>query len=178
MSEEAASAEYVVIGLYTEPHAATQAIKKLRADGHDEVGYYSPFPDHHLEEAAYAGKKRSWVRAFTLVGGLSGCLGAFLFTCWMSIDYPLRVSAKPLISIPSFIIIAFECTILFGAIFTLLGMFHLSKIPNLKHTPAYRPQCSEDHFAVTVRVPKEDSDRLQGRMAELGAETVEAQYVR
>lgn len=177
MSEQS-SVDYVVIGLFTKPQLATEAIKALRADGHEEVDYYSPFPEHHMEAAAYSGKKRSWVRGFTLLGGLTGCLGAFLFTSWMSIDYPLRVSAKPLVSIPAFIIIAFECTILLGAIFTLIGMFHLSRIPNLTYTPAFRPECTEDHFAVTVRVPKEESDRLKQRMEELQAESVEVQYVR
>ncbi len=178
MSETTSSAEYAVIGLYTEPHAAAHAIEKLRAAGHEKVNYFSPFPDHHLEAAAYAGKKRSWVRIFTLVGGLTGCLGAFLFTTWMSIDYPLRVSAKPLVSIPAFIIIAFECTILLGAIFTLLGMGHLSRIPNLTHTPTYRPECSNDHFAVTVQVPKDETEGLQEEMERLGAKSIEVQYVR
>ena len=172
------AANHVVIGHFEDPRVAAHAIEKLRDEGHEDVNYFSPFPDHHLEDAAYKGKKRSNVRMFTLLGGLTGCLGAFLFTTWMSIDYPIRVSAKPLVSIPAFVIIAFECTILLGAIFSLLGMGILSRVPNLKHTPTYRKPFSEDNFGVTVRVAKEDTDRLSETLQSSGASTVEVQYVR
>lgn len=171
------STDNIVLGHYRDPHKAEKAIRALRAAGH-EVNYYSPFPEPHLEEAAFEGKPRSNVRMFTLAGGLTGCLGAFLFTTWMSIDYPLRVSAKPLVSIPSFIVIAFECTILLGAIFTLVGMCILSRIPNLSHFPDYRPEFSEGTFGVAVRVPEERAEELRQAIAELEAEKVEVQYVR
>lgn len=170
------SADHVVLGSYKYPHKAREAIESLREAGY-EVDYFSPFPDHNLEEAAFKGKPRSNVRMFTLVGGLTGCLGAFLFTTWMSIDYPLRVSAKPLVSIPSFIIIAFECTILLGAIFSLLGMFTLSRIPNLVHRPEYRPEFSSGTFGVSVRVEEEETKKLKEIIEELDAEKVEVQYV-
>ena len=171
------STDHIVLGHYRDPHHAEKAIRALRAAGH-EVNYFSPFPEPHLEEAAFAGKPRSNVRMFTLLGGSTGCLGAFLFTTWMSIDYPIRVSAKPLVSIPAFIIIAFECTILLGAIFTLLGMFTLSRIPNITHLPEYRPEFSNDTFGVAVRVTEEQADALQQKFVELAADKVEVQYAR
>ena len=130
-----------------------------------------------MEDAAFEGKPRSNVRMFTLAGGLTGCLGAFLFTTWMSIDYPIRVSAKPLVSIPSFIVIAFECTILLGAIFTLLGMLSLSRIPNIVHRPEYRPEFSSGTFGVAVRVSQDETGKLEDMIRELEADKVEVQYV-
>lgn len=171
--------DYIVIGQFLEAEKVKAAICALKVKGLDrEIEYYSPFPDHSLEEALYAGRARSPVRIFTLLGGISGCLLAFLFTSWMSIDYPLRVSAKPLISIPAFVVIAFECLILFAAIFTLLSMFHFSRIPNLFYFPAYRPQFSEGTFGLTVRLPKTEAEAMARELEALGAEVVEVQYVR
>lgn len=167
----------IVLGHFDDPHVATAAIRALRAKGH-EVEYFSPFPEPDMEEAAYEGKPRSNVRMFTLVGGLTGCLGAFLFTTWMSIDYPIRVSAKPLVSIPSFIVIAFECTILLGAIFTMMGMLGLSRIPNIFHRPEYRPEFSVGTFGVAVRVNDEDVASLHKMIEDLEAQKVEVQYAR
>lgn len=103
---------------------------------------------------------------------------AFLMTIWMSLDYPVRVSAKPLVSIPAFIVIGFECTILLGAIFTLLGMFHFSKIPWLFGMPGHRPNFTEGTFGVTARISKEQADAVSQLMKGCGAEKVEVQYAR
>lgn len=169
----------LVVGHFTYSHDAQNAIVKLRSSQPDDaVEYFAPFPDHHLEDAQYKGRKRSPVRRCTLVGGLTGCLGAFLFTCWMSIDYPLRVSAKPLVSIPAFVVIAFECTILLGAICTLLGMLFFSKIPNLRFVPGYAPGFSEGTFGVAVRSTADKTDSLKQELLASGAEHVEVQYVR
>jgi hypothetical protein len=173
------SSDFVVTGQFSSVNQTISAVKSLRADGHeDNMDVYSSFPDHHLEDAIYEGRKRSPVRLFVLLGGLTGCLGAFLFTSWMSIDYPLRVSAKPLVSFPAFIVIAFECTILLGALSNIGSMFHFSRIPSFFRPAGYRPVFSEGHFGISVRVPKEKSAELEKKLGSLGAEEVEAVYVR
>ncbi|MCB0322324.1 MAG: DUF3341 domain-containing protein [Bdellovibrionales bacterium] len=175
----AAKNEYVVTGEFGNVKDAIAAVRAMRAAGHeDRLEVFSPIPEHHLEEALYEGRKRSPVRRFVLLGGLTGCLGAFLFTSWMSVDYPLRVSAKPLISIPAFVVIAFECTILLGGISNLLSMFHFSRVPSLFRPVGYRPVFSEGHFGVSVRASKEQGEEIGSRLSELGAEGVEVKYVR
>lgn len=172
-------ANYLVIGEFADSHDAEKAIKALKKEGHDKnLTYYSPIPEHHMEDSLYEGRKRSPVRVFTLLGGITGCLGAFLFTSWMSIDYPLRVSAKPLVSIPAFIVIAFECTILLGAISTLVGMFFFSGVPSLFSSPGFRPDFTEGVFGVVVKVPKSQSERLESEMKNFGADKVEIEYTR
>ena len=175
MSEET---ENLVIGTFSYVDQAKKAIGELREGGFEEVELYSPLPNHDLEDEMYLGKKRSPVRRMTLLGGLTGCLGAFLFTSWMSIDYPIRTSAKSLISIPAFVVIAFECTILLGAIFTLVGMGHFSKIPWPFGKPGYKPEFSNDKFGLTVRVPKAKAGEVESLLSSAGAEDVESKYVR
>ncbi len=173
------STDYLVTGEFTSIEQTIGAVKSLREEGlDDKMDVYSSFPDHHLEDAIYEGKKRSPVRMFVFLGGLTGCLGAFLFTSWMSVDYPLRVGAKPLISFPSFVIIAFECTILLGALSNITSMFFFSRLPNIFRPAGYRPQFSAGTFGISLRVPKDDAEDVTKKLESYGAEEVEAVYVR
>jgi len=170
--------KYLVVGHFKFLDDTQRAIEGLR-DSNREYKVYSPFPSHDLEDTVYEGKKRSPVRMFTLLGGLLGLSGAFLMTIWMSMDYPLRTSAKPIISIPPFVIIAFECTILLGAIITLLSMFHFSKVPHWFYsTRGYRPNFSKDTFGVVATVGKSETDSFKEKFLSQGAHEVEIQYVR
>ncbi len=172
------SSDYLVIGHFKFVDDTRAAIRKLREMGEKDVELFTPFPNHELEDEMYFGQKRSPVRRVTLLGGLTGLTFAFLMTCWMSIDYPVRVSAKPLISIPAFIVIAFECTILFGSLANLLAMFHFSRIPNLVRNPGHRPVFTDGTFGLTVRVPKDKTDQIGQLFKTGGANEVEVQYVR
>lgn len=172
------SSDYLVVGHFKFMDDTIKAIRKLRELGQEQVELFSPFPYHDLEDEMYYGKKRSPVRTVTMIGGITGLLLAFLMTIWMSIDYPVRVSAKPLISIPAFIVIGFECTILIGAISNLLAMFHFSRIPSLFRSPGFRPTFTDDTFGLTVRVPKEKTEELKQLFEKTGAQQVEVQYVR
>lgn len=172
------SAQYLVIGQFKYVDDTKTAISCLKAKGVRDFRLYSPVPNHELEEEIYKGKRRSSVRMFTLLGGITGCLGAFLMTIWMSLDWPLRTSAKPVIAIPSFVVIGFECTVLLGCIFTLIGMLHFSRIPNIFRCPGYRPDFTKNLFGLVARVSKEDADSIKGEFEKCGAAFVEVEYVR
>lgn len=168
-------AEYLVVGSFPYIDDALGAVTQLRERGADyEV--YSPIPHHGLEEAVFKYKRRSPVRFFTFIGGLSGCLGAFLMTSWMSLDWPIRTSAKTILSYPAFVVIGFECTILLGGIITLLAMFHFCRIPSPFRTPGYRKTFSEGTFGVVVRVRQDEADAVKSELARCGAKEVEVEY--
>ncbi|MCB0359483.1 MAG: DUF3341 domain-containing protein [Bdellovibrionales bacterium] len=173
------SKEYAVIGHFRFIDETKRAVRHLReSDRGEDMILYSPAPFHELEDEAFLGKRRSPVRMFTLFGGITGCLGAFLMTTWMSVDYPLRTSAKPLMSIPAFVVIAFECTILLGALFTLVGMLHNSRLPDLFRKPGFKPNFTEGTFGVVCRVEKNEAEGMRAKFEEFGAEKVEIEYVR
>lgn len=172
------NSEYLVVGHFRNVDETRSAIRELRSAGASDLELYTAFPNHDLEEEMFVGVKRSPVRRVTLLGALLGLSGAFLMTIWMSVDYPIRVSAKPLISIPAFVVIAFECTVLIGCISNLLAMFHFSRIPWPFRVPGFRPAFSEGTFGLTVRAPKEKTDAIKQSMERLGAHHVEVQYVR
>lgn len=127
--------------------STVDAVKELKAAGYD-VTTYSSYPEHHLEDAL--GYGQSPVRVWTLVGGLTGTATGFAFTSWTSMDWPLITGGKPVLSIPAYVVIAFEMTILFGALATVLGMFINSRLPNPTPAVVYDPEFSSGRYGVFV----------------------------
>jgi len=139
--------------------STADAVKELRAAGFDEVTTYASYPEHHLEDALGYGE--SPVRVWTLVGALTGTAGGFAFTAWTSMDWPLVVGGKPILSMPAYVVIAFEMTILFGALATVLGMFINSRLPNVTPAVVYDPEFSSGRYGVFVPAAGTDLDRAR-----------------
>ena len=142
-----------ILASYEYLDSTVDAIEKLRKAGFDEIKAYSPYPEHHIEHALGYGE--SPVRVWTLVGGLTGAATGLAFTSWSSLDWPLVVGGKPMISIPAFVPIIFELTVLFGALSTVVGLFVLSRIPNLKPAVVYDPEFTAGRYGVYVEASGE-----------------------
>ena len=112
-----------------------QKLKEIFESGVNpkKVKMFLPHPDHHLEEFVEKYIKPSKLKLFTLIGGATGCLTGFAFTIYTVLAWPLITSGKPLISIPAFVVIAFELTILFGALSSLTGFFILGRMPRFQN---------------------------------------------
>ncbi len=127
--------------------STVDAIDALRKAGF-QVKAYAPYPDHHIEHAL--GYDQSPVRVWTLVGGLTGAATGLAFTAWTSMDWPLVVGGKPIVSIPPYVIIIFELMVLFGALSTIIGLFVLSRLPNVKPAIIYDPEFTAGRYGVYV----------------------------
>lgn len=137
-----------ILASYEYLDSTVDAIEKLRKAGFKDIKAYAPYPEHHIEHAL--GYGQSPVRVFTLVGGLTGTAAGFGFTSWTSVDWPLVVGGKPIVSIPAFVPIAFEMTVLFGALSTVIGLFILSRLPNFKPAVVYDPEFTAGRYGVYI----------------------------
>lgn len=158
-----------VLGSFVHVDAATEAIRGLKARGYRDLTVYTAAPNHEIEEAL--DEPVSWVRAFTLAGGLIGVTSGFAMTIWMSLDWPLLVGGKPIAAVPPYVVIAFELTILYGALFTVLGMLVLSMMKSLRGRP-FRPSFTDDRIGIFVPCPKEQADAVRQVLAAAGSEEV------
>jgi hypothetical protein len=127
--------------------AAVDAIRALRASGRRDFVVYSPAPNHEIEEAL--GHRVSPVRLFTLIGGLTGCTAGFAMTIWMSYDWPTVVGGKPIASIPPYVVIGFELTILLGALITVAADAVFSILLG-KRGVAFDPRFTDDQVGIFV----------------------------
>ena len=67
----------------------------------------------------------------------------------------ITLGGKPAVSIPPYVVIAFELTILFGGIATLIGMVVLGRLPRFTPSPTYDPRFTNDRFGVAVHCAPE-----------------------
>lgn len=128
-----------------------EAIGELRKAGFSprkDLAAYASYPEHHIEHAM--GYGQSPVRVFTLVGGLTGTATGFGLPTFASIDWPLITGGKPVLSMPAYVIPAFELTILFGALSTVIGLFILSRLPQSAPRLVYDPEFTSGRYGVQV----------------------------
>jgi hypothetical protein len=153
MSEAMAGSRAGLLASFAYLDSTVDAIKGLKKAGFADLTAYAPYPEHHIEQAL--GWEQSPVRVWTLVGGLTGTATGFAFTAWTSMDWPLVTGGKPILSIPAYVVIAFEMTILFGALATVIGLFINSRLPHVKPRVVYDPEFSAGRFGLYVSVPPE-----------------------
>jgi hypothetical protein len=151
-----------LVGVFDSPLDVAETVKRLKGRGFAKLEVYSPAPFDEVEEAV--DPKPSRVRIFTLVGGLLGVVIGYAMTIWMSLDWPIMIGGKPYAAIPTYTVIAFELTILFGAIFTLLGLLAVGRLPAFRLDAAYSARFSGDEFGVAVEVPERDVNEVDGLM--------------
>jgi ActD protein len=155
-----------VLAAFVHVDAAADAIRALRAKGHRDLVVYSAAPNHEIEEALQHGV--SPVRLFTLMGGLTGCAAGFGMTIWMSYDWPLLVGGKTIASIPPYVVIGFELTILLGALSTVAAVALFSVLFG-KRGVAYDPRFSDDRIGIFVPVGLEQVTPVEQLLKAAGA---------
>jgi len=159
-----------VLGIYSYVDSVLDAVRKLKANGYENLRVFSPIPNHEIEDEIDL--PPSPVRFFSLFGGLLGAACGFAFTVLTSSAWPISVSAKPIVSIPPYMIIVFELAVLFGALFTLIGLLVNAFLRNRAPVLMYDPRFSDDKFGVMVVCPTENISSVQEILNSTGAEEV------
>ena len=149
-----------LLGVFDRPDHIAAAATQLRGRGYDDMETYSPAPFGEVDDAVI--EKPSTVRLFTLIGGLTGVVTGYALTLWMANNWPIIVGGKPYSSVTPYTIIAFELTILFGVLMTVLGVFVFGKLPKFKLDKAYHPRFSAEEFGLAVRCKDRDVAEIDG----------------
>ena len=174
---------------YENPAQLLAAAEKIRDKGYRYWDCHTPFPVHGLDDAM--GVQRTLLPVFVFCAGAAGATtglalqlftNSFDFTIWAMVwvtGYPFLISGKPALSIPAFIPVIFELTILFSA-FTAVGlMLLLNHLPRHHHPllacDRFR-RASDDRFFISVeaRDPRFYRSKTEADLRATGAVAVEA----
>ena len=156
---------YGMVAEFSTPEAIVEAADKAREAGYTAMEGYTPFPVHGLDEAlGFSNTRLGWV--VLIVGGLGGLAGFFM--CWYAnvVYYPLNIGGKPLNSWPNFVVITFECTILFSAFTAGLFMLARNGLPQPYHSIFNTPNfeaASRDKFFLCIEAKDEKFDPEETR---------------
>lgn len=164
-----------VLGIFSYVDVTVNTVKKLKREGFKNLRVFSPVPNHEIEHVM--DEPESIVRFFTLFGAMLGAACGVGFTVLTSMDWPIQVSAKPIVSIPPYIVIIFELTILIGALSTLLGLLINSRLRRNAPKSMYDPRFSEDKFGVMVTCTKDKVGKVEEILNSQGAEEIKVDGV-
>ena len=166
-----------LLAQYEDPHAIFGACEKVRDAGYEKWDACTPFPVHGLDKAM--GLKPSVLPWIVLVVGLSGSTFMLWFETYaMGNLYPMVVGGKPLFSLPAFVPIWYEITVLSSCITAFLSNWILSGLPQPNH-PAFNSKAFErvtdDKFFIMIESqdPKFDLEKTRELLASSGASHVE-----
>lgn len=158
-----------IAGIFLDEETVVNAARKVRESGFSKFDAISPYPIHAMEEAC--GIKRSPIPYVTFVAGVVGLLAGLAFTYYTSvIDWAVNVGGKPMFSLPAFIPIIFELTVLFAALSSVGAFFYLCGMPKVD-PPVIDKDLTCHKFAIFI--PENEtgynSERVEKMLTELGA---------
>lgn len=161
-----------VVGFWSDDHKIVEAAHKMREAGYKHFDAITPFPVHGMEDAI--GIKRSSIPYVTFIAGVMGGSLGLLLEYWTSaVSWALNVGGKPYFSLPAFIPVTFELTILFAALSSVGAMFFLNKLPQVD-PPIIDPDLTCSKFALWIpdTEPGYSPEKIEVFLKQIGAEEV------
>jgi mono/diheme cytochrome c family protein len=145
---------HALLAEFDDVDAVSGAARALRDAGYRRFEVYSPFPIHGIERSMGLSPTRlPWI---ALGAGLTGTSLALFFQWWTNaVDYPFKISGKPLFGIPANIPVTFEFTVLLASFGAFFGMLILNRLPE-HHRPVFENprfrRATDDGFFLAVEV--------------------------
>jgi len=174
VSTETVATVAPIKAVYKHLDSLLEGITALKKAGYRKPTVLTPFPRHEVEDALYEGEP-SPVRWFTLVGGITGATLAFSLASLTHMNWPMILpGGKPVVSIPPFLVISFEGTILWGSLFTFVGMLLFTRLP-ARNLPkeVEDPRFSSDRFGIILEgIGAQDEEKVKSILHHSGAEEV------
>lgn len=137
-----------VVGFFDDPESLIVATEKVRDSKFKNFDCFTPYPVHGLDHAQ--GLKRSKVPYVTGIFAFTGTACAFLWQYYASVEWwPHIIGGKPLNSLPAFVPIIFELSVLFGGIATFFAMLAFNKLPNFTKK-SFDPSVTNNRFAIMI----------------------------
>ncbi|MEL0080511.1 MAG: DUF3341 domain-containing protein [bacterium] len=167
-----------IMGIYSYVDLLVDSVKKLRSNGFEEIRVFSPAPNHEIEDCLDTGKEPSKVKYFTLCGAILGALVGLAFTVFTSMDWPIVTSAKPIVSLPPYMIIVFECMILIGGLSTFLGLLINARLRKDTPPELYDERFSDDKFGILVSCSADQLEEVENILRDMGSEEIQINGVK
>ena len=140
----------LALGVFDSEEKVLKATRATLAAGHQIQDVYTPYAVHGLDEVMGLKPSRlSWV---CLGFGLVGLLTAVFAQFWIgSIDWPLNVGGRPFNSLPAYLPVAFETTVLIGGLGVVFVFFVQRRLYPGKQARLVDPGVSNDRFVIAVK---------------------------
>ena len=167
--------KFIVSNFYDEA-VLFPAVKKVRRAGYKIHDVYTPFPIHGLDKAM--GLRDTSLHVAGFIYGISGTATALGFITWaLSVDWPLNFGGKPFFSLPAWIPIIFELTVLFASVGMVLTFCWLCQMAPFVKKDHFNLRSTDDTFVMAVEcTDKTNEQEAIAFLNSIGAKEVTVQY--
>lgn len=163
-----------LVGIFDDEDVLLKAVTKIRSSGLKIHEVYSPFPVHGLDEALGYKKTRLPIAAFMF--GLTGTSLALLMQIWMlGYDWPMIIGGKNFVSLPPFIPVTFEMTVLLAALGMVATFMIVSDMKPYGWPRQFDLRSTEDKHVMAIDVDLntgKSRDEITRILTEAGASEV------
>src|SRR5437868_3578489 len=162
-----------VLGIFTDEDVLVDAVGNVRDKGVKIEEVYSPFPVHGLDEALGYRRTRLPISAFLF--GLTGTSLALFTQIWMlGYDWPMIIGGKNHASLPPFIPVTFEFTVLLSAFGMVITFLIVSDMKPYKWPRQYDIRSTDDKhvMAIDLGANKVSKEEIRAILKENGATEV------
>ena len=162
-----------IVGVYGDDHVALNAVKSIREAGVKVHEVFSPFPIHGIDDAL--GYKHSRLPKAAFMFGFLGFTLALIMQFWMmGYDWQMIIGGKNFASLPPFVPVTFELTVLLSAL-GMVGTFMVaSDLKPYRKPKIFDLRITDDKHVVAIdlsnnKLSKEEISKI---VAQTGAEEV------
>ena len=159
----------ILTAVFADAQELTEGVRAMLNNGNDKLEVLSPIPLPELHDLLPMPPSR--VRYFTLCGCIFGAVAGMWFQIMTALQWPLLTGGKPIVSIPAFLVVGFEVTLLFGALATGVGLLVTAKLPRISKG-YYHEGCAQSDYALIVWHEESDCSPIEGLLREAGAKEI------
>jgi hypothetical protein len=169
----------VLYGLYNDEEILLEAIRNANKKGLEIMEVYTPFPVHGLDDVLGLEESRLHIAGF--VYGIIGTMTAFGFMTWVfTRDWPIIFGGKPYWSVPAFVPITFELTVLFACVGMVVTFYTVCGLGPGITNPVLDDRITDDKFCIAFNVDNASSTDVSGMKSffkETGAEEINTKTI-
>lgn len=148
---------HLLVGVFSGEEDILAVTGQARRRGHSIVDTFTPYAVHGLDRAQGLPPSRlTWV---CFLCGLIGGVAMLVFMYWTSAsDWPINVGGKPFNSLPAFVPVWFEVTILCAGLGCVAALFLRCGLLPGRAPRAYGKGVTDDRFVLVLRADTGKAD--------------------
>ncbi len=165
-----------IVACFDDEAVLFPAVRSVRKSGFKLHDVYTPMPIHGLDAAMGLRDTRLHMAGF--IYGIIGTTIAFSFITWtLTYDWPLNIGGKPFFSLPAWIPIMFELTVLLSAVGMVLTFCYLCQMAPFVKKDHFHLRSTDDLFVMAIECSEKSNEgEVTDFLRNIGAIDVSTQY--
>lgn len=151
------SVKKFIVGSFYDEAVMFPAVKKVRRAGYRIHDVYTPFPIHGMDAAL--GLRDTSLHTAGFIYGITGTATAVSFITWaLAYDWPIVFGGKPFFSLPAWIPITFELTVLFASVGMVLTFCYLCQLAPFVKKDHFNLRSTDDTFVMALECTEKTNE--------------------